>query len=173
MDGWANSDNAAQANGGGPLVGDFDAVNPGAGYRQLYSFDLSTIPGGATLVTVNLRLYQAGVSGDPYGELGDVIVDHVAYGSALDGSDYAGGTLSASIGTLSTTSDVEYKNLDVTDELVADLAAGRPRSQFRIRFSPADGNDYGNSDLALFTDQELSCCVGVTQQPKLVVTYDP
>src|SRR5262245_37116012 len=66
LDGWVQSNGVANASSGGPLVGDFESVSPGVGYRQFYSFDISTIPAGAHIVSATLRLYQAIVTGSPY-----------------------------------------------------------------------------------------------------------
>lgn len=170
FDGWAQSNGVANASAAGPLVGDADQIFAGVGYREFYSFDLSAIPAGATIDSATLKLYQANVKGQPYTVLGNVIVDHVDLGTALDGSDYGAPAIASNIGTLSTSPTIEYKTLDVTSSVQADRTVGRQRSQYRLRFSNKDSNNDGVSDLAQFTDAEDSCC-GVNQPPQLIVVY--
>jgi hypothetical protein len=170
LDGWAQSNGVASASSGGPVVGDEDNQTPGVGYRQFYSFDISTIPAGAHIVSATLRLYQAIVVGSPYTKLGNVIVDRVDLGSALDPADYNAAALNANIGILSTTATIEYKTMDVTAAVQADLGATRGKSQFRLRFSLKDSNNDGVRDLAQFTDAEDSCCA-VSKPPELVIEY--
>jgi hypothetical protein len=64
----------------------------------------------------------------------------------------------------------QYKLLNVTAGVLGDYAATRPRSQFRVRFSTADGNNDGVSDFAYFGDAEKSCCAA-NGVPQLVITY--
>lgn len=170
LDGWVQSDGVANANAGGPLVGDFEQFSPGVGYRQFYSFDISTIPAGAHIVSATLRLYQAVVVGSPYVNLGNLIVDRVDIGAALDGVDFNAAPLTANLGTLSTNATIEYKTLDVSTAVQADLGASRSKSQFRIRFSLRDFNNDGLRDLVQLTEAEDSCC-HVSKPPELVIEY--
>ena len=170
LDGWVQSNGVAVAASGGPLVGDFEDVAPGVGYRQVYSFDISSIPAGAQIVSATLRLYQAQAVGSPFTTLGNVLVDRIDIGAALDGADYASAALTSNIGTLSTSATIEYKMLDVTVAVQADRSASRSKSQFRLRFSTADKNGDGVRDFLSFTDAEDSCC-GVSKPPELIVAY--
>ena len=165
LDGYVRSDNNLSATGA-LFVGDLDAAVANMGYRSFYSFDLGSIPPGSTITSATLRVYQAGVGGGPYIKLGNLVVDHVNYGDALDAADYGAAAL-ASAGTLSTTATVEFKTLAVTGRVQADLTAMRTRSQFRLRFSTADGNNDGISDYAQLTDGGSA---GVNL-PRLDVTY--
>jgi hypothetical protein len=167
-DGYVRSDGMADQTGDGPGVGDLEVAMNGLAFRMFYSFDLAEIPAGATVTSVRLRVFQQGTQGDPYGNLGDVIVDHVAFGDVLDASDYAGGTLSSNIGTLMTSPLQVYMNLGVATQVQEDLAAGRARSQFRLRF-PVDFNNDGGNDLVLLNDGENSR--GIGNLPLLEVTY--
>jgi hypothetical protein len=171
LDGWVQSDGFANADRGGPGTGDLDSrAAGGLGERQFYSFDLSSLPPTAQVTSAVVRLFQATVIGSPYGSLGNVVVDHLDYGTSLDGSDYNLAALLADVGTLSTDAVIQYKTLDVTARVQADRSAGRPRSQFRLRFSIRDSNNNGVDDDALFGDAELSCCL-IDSLPQLVVTY--
>jgi hypothetical protein len=102
--------------------------------------------------------------------LGNVIVDHLDYGTSLDGSDYNLAALLANAGTLSTDATIQYKTLDVTALVQADRSASRPRSQFRLRFSIRDSDNNGVDDFAAFGDAELSCCL-TDSLPQLVINY--
>jgi hypothetical protein len=168
LDGWVESDGSADAFSE-PFTGDRDDVQPGVGHRQLYSFDLAEIPVGRTILSAELRIFQAVVVGNPYGELGDVVVDHVEYGPSLDGGDYAGGTLTPEVGTLSSDPTFGVKTLDVTAEVIADRAAARTRSEFRLRFGDFDSSDDGSADYAQFVDSEGSTFF---DRPVLVVRYE-
>jgi len=170
LDGWVRSDGDANWDRGGPLTGDMDADYPGLWYRQFYSFDISIIPIGNAIEKASILLYQANYNGDPYAELGNVIVDHVDYGDSLTSDDYNSMPLTGNIGTLSDNLTIEYKTLDVTACVQADYTAGRQYSQFRLRFSLLDGNNDGTNDYVNFTDFEDSCCL-VNMPPYLQVTY--
>lgn len=161
LDGWARSDGNSSATGA-PITGDIDGSLPGGiGYRQFFSFDISSF---SSVTEATLRLYQQEVIGMPYPELGNVVVDHLVYGDALDAPDYHAAAL-ATVGTLSTDANKEYKTLNVTAQVKADVAAGRKRSQFRVRFSSADSNNDGTTDFTYFTDGEFTG----TNFPMLVV----
>src|SRR5687767_3029935 len=168
LDGWVDSEGDFDASSD-PITGDRDDVQPGVGNRQLFSFELTGVPIGATIVSAELRLFQVSTNGDPYGELGVVVVDHVDYGPALDGSDYDGGTLFLDLGELSVDSTSESKVLDVTAAVQDDVDLARFRSQFRIRFDGADSNDDGTPDHAVFGDAEADVS---THRPVLVVVFE-
>src|SRR5438477_6921840 len=90
LDGVVSSNSVAVANGftSPPFAGDFDSTAQGIGARQFYSFDISSIPSTATVTSATLRLFQAFTMGQPYSQLGNVLVDHLDYGLSLDGTDY-------------------------------------------------------------------------------------
>ena len=170
IDGFVRSDGTAVTAGGGPGVGDLEQFVPGIGYREFYSFNLAGIPPTATLNSATLNLFQAAVYGAAYPTHGFVVVDHVDVGTALDPGDYAGNTLTPDLGILSINPAIGYKTIDVLAAVKADLAAGRSRSQFRLRFSVLDFNNDGQNDFAEFTDVEDSCC-SVSRAPGLAIAY--
>lgn len=170
LDGWVTSAGVANADQGGPLLGDFDTVSSGVGIREFYSFSLSALPASATIESATLRLYQASIAGQPYTVLGNVVVDSANIGAALDATDYSLAPFASNIGTLSTNATKEYKTLDVTTAVKNDRTAARTASQFRLRFSTRDSNNDGINDYAGFTDAEDSCCA-VGQPPQLVIVY--
>lgn len=172
LDGHVLSDGTALTAGGGPRTGDLDSFLVSTSARQFYSFALDNIPAGVSVVNASLRLYQAQVTGQPYSDLGSVAVDHINYGASLTSNDYLGGTLASNIGTLSTTTATEYKVMDVSSRVSADLTAARVRSQYRLRFRPLESNTDGSDDYVQFTDAEDSCC-NVNKPPQLVITVLP
>jgi hypothetical protein len=98
--------------------------------RGFVSFDLSPIPQGSTIKSAQLRVYQTDdINGDPYRDLGMVVVDHVFIGGTLDASDYDGGLITSGIGTLSFDDEEGWKPVDVTEEVRRDFSEGRDDSQ--------------------------------------------
>jgi hypothetical protein len=110
---------------------------------------------------------QAAVTGLPYA-LGNVLVDHVDIGAALDATDYAAVALLANVGTLSTDAVLTVKFLDVKAEVLADIAAARTTSDFRLRF-PATTDGDGLIDSVHFEDMENN--IGTGAYPELVIVY--
>jgi hypothetical protein len=144
------------------MVGD-TSVNTGC--RGFVSFDIGSIPPGATIISATLRMYQEAVNGRPYADLGNIMVDHIDYGSTLDGADYSLLALKEAIGTISNNAALEFKILDVTESLQDDMDHGRTRSQYRLLFPTQTDND-SVEDAAFFTSANIG---GHT--PELVVTY--
>lgn len=178
LDGYARSNGTASASGS-PATGDKDAsYSFGVGWRQIYSFDIASIPSSVTINAATLRLYQCDVQGMPYTFLGNVLVDQIDYGGVFDpfGRAYDNlVTVANNVGTLSTTTSLGYRSLSVTTRLQNDLAASRVRSQYRLRFSPLDTDFDFADDFAQFTDAEDSLCAGTitNQPPQLVITLKP
>lgn len=133
--------------------------------RGFVSFDISSIPSGATIEKATLRLYQKSVSGTPYSGGNKLIADHLDYGGTFENSDYNVSTISSNIGTLTENTTVEWKDLDVTDAFKADRTAGRTRSQFRFRLSTETDGD-GSEDFAYLDSSESA-----SNTPQLVVKY--
>lgn len=164
-DGFVRSDDVVWVTGGGPGVGDTssnDAV------RMLYSFETGGISDDAVVESAFLRVYQEGVDGNPYGDLGNLIVDHVQIGADLDATDYAGNTLVSDVGTLSSSAAEAWKVVDVTAMVQADVTANRTYSEFRLRFSTGTDSD-GSFDFAALNDGADSR--GTGHIPQLVISY--
>lgn len=174
LDGYARSDNTA-SDTGSPASGDKDSTLPNVGWRQLYSFNVASIPATTTVVSATLRLYQCNVAGLPYARLGNVLVDQVNYGNSLSAGAYDGMTVVSNIGTLSTTSVLGYRSLNVSARLQDDLTSARAASQYRLRFSLLDRFTNGTDDYVQFTDAEDSLCAGAitNQPPQLAVILRP
>lgn len=112
--------------------------------RGFLSFDLSSIPAGATIQSVRLEFYQQRLEGVPYLKLGNLVLDHVAYGSSLESSAYDTPALHSAVLTQMLLPNSWYNLADPTITLWVEdsLAAGRSRFQLRLRFAgEADGDD--------------------------------
>jgi hypothetical protein len=138
---------------------------PEQGIRGFLSFDLSSIPSGAPVVSATLRVQQNQVSGDPYTALGPLLLDQVVYGTVLDAGAYDRSfPTNQAFAMLATDTTLGPKETDVTVAVQDDLAAPRTRSQFRLRFA-IDTNGDGLGTAARF-DGPLSA-----NPPLLIVTY--
>lgn len=132
----------------------------------LVGFDISGIH--STVVSATLRLYQLSVGGSPYTNLGNLVADHVDFGTSIDGADFTGGTLTSNIGEISTSATLGWKTMDVTTYVQRDLDRGVTSSQFRLRFTKNTDSD-GDVDLSDFESAENFG--GTKSYPQLVVTY--
>lgn len=145
--------------GEGPAAGSYD--------RSFVGFDISSLT-GRTIVSATLRIYQD-LASDPYGDskLGNVLVDHVNFGTSLDSADFGAAALTSNIGAISTNSTLEWKTLDVTTYVQNDLNSGRTSSQFRLRFTNTSNGPPQNQ--AIFESAENYR--STNNKPELVVIY--
>ncbi len=140
--------------------------------RMLASFDLSSLPVGASILSAELRLYQNGSSsGDSYGKLDEVIVSNVDYdagtsadalfGSRTTGYDIGIGPLAAAFVPNT------WHALDVTDSAVAEVTERfTGRLQYRIQHKYENNHD-GVPDTDGWTTGE-----GPANGPELVIIYE-
>jgi len=105
-------------------------------WRGLMSFDISDIPAGATIDGVELRFYQAKVDGDPYGKLGNLVLEHVDYGSRLSNEAYNTPTLASAVLPAQSSPGTWYILSDpaLSSWVQDDLNSGRPQFQLRLRW---------------------------------------
>jgi hypothetical protein len=168
LDGFVDNTGLAVTAGGGPYTGELATGTAEVSARQFYSFDIS-LPITAHLLSARLELYQAAVNNDPYNLLGNLLLDHVAYGGALTASAYNLAALSSAPITFSTIANHAVKVAMVTAWLQDDINNSRTRTQFRLRF-PLEFSGLPYSNNVQFSDAELSCCtVGVP--PRLIVSW--
>ena len=140
--------------------------------RGFYRFDLSGIPAGATVVEATLITRQtgAGVFGTPYTDLGAMVVDHVNLGAALGPEDFASVAFTSAFAVISNNANLETKTAVVTDQVVADRAAARTTSDYRLRFA-TDTNSDNDGDFVQWATAEFDAGTGVF--PTLRVVYRP
>src|SRR6185295_13354008 len=131
---------------------------------------LSTIPAGANITNVTLRLQGSAPEGNPFTDFGSMQVDHVNVVSSISILNFAGNTLTAnitSIPTLPSGLNKQVVELNVTTQVKADIAAGRPISSFRFQFNNAPSLD-GTFDQVFFNanqnDLEFRPTAAVTVQ---------
>ena len=149
-----------------PVAGD---SNLDDGYRAFFAFNLDSIPADAQIVSVKLRLYQSHVLGDPYSTHGPLVADHIDICTGLDLGDYTGSNLRAAFAVVSEDAAIGYREVDATERVLADLAAGRGLAGFRIRFGSRQSDNDGVRDLIVLTDGEDSG--GIGNPPQLIIQY--
>lgn len=163
-------DGFQSSNGGGNKGLDIRAGrNVNLVTRGFVSFDLSSIPDGATVTKATLRLYQTKIIGDPYGAGGALKIDHLNFGNSLENADYALAALLANFSTLTNNAVVEWKDGDVTEQVKDDLNDNRTRSQFRIHFTTENTGGELTGDFTYLESADDSEGTGKT--PQLVIKY--
>ncbi|HSJ58714.1 MAG TPA: hypothetical protein VLC95_16135, partial [Anaerolineae bacterium] len=140
--------------------------------RGFLSFDLSSIPSGATIERVELRFFQKRIVGDPYGALGNLVLDHVVFGGALDGSAFDTPALHSGTLAQQTQERAWYIISDpgFVSWLQDDLAQGRGRLQLRLRFAQELDGD-GEEDWVAIEPGGGS--LGNQSAPQLIIVYRP
>ncbi len=169
LDGYAQSDNFADSSNTALYVGDRDN---NVGIRGFITFDLSGLStnAGFQLLSATLRVQKYRASGvffvgSPYSlatnpaRINQIDLDHVDYGSSLEGSDYDTKSIAllgaidsfAQRSTIQTQADVLSA---VTDDITNRVSRGN-RSQYRLSLFEQTNNDnafdyviYGSASLA-------------------------
>ncbi len=114
-------------------------------YRSFLLFSLATIPGGAEIESATLTVGMIRPLGTPFADLGDLLVERVDTGGAIDDSDYASaGQFAGRFGLGAGDHDI-----DVTEALQAALPEAAV--DFRVGFqSQTDGDR--DTDIAFMND---------------------
>ena len=120
-------------------------------FRSHLSFFLTGIPANATIQLATLRCSQQGAGGNPYVDFVTLDVDHIDQLAGLDAADHMVAALTPNIGALSANATQESKVLVVTNQVIADIAALRPNSDFRLQFTAAPSID-ATPDMAFFSN---------------------
>lgn len=140
--------------------------------RGFMSFDLSDIPAGATIQSVELRFYQKEILGTPYEKLGNLVLEHVYYGAILDDGAYDTPALGTAVVDRETSPQAWYVLSDPTlvDWLQSSIDTGLPRQQFRLQFSQETDGDGQEDWIAI---QSGGGILGSRQAPQMVITFTP
>ena len=140
--------------------------------RGFMSFDLTGIPATAQVQSLQLRFYQANVTGTPYAKLGNLLLKHVDYGATLNDAAFSTPELHSAILSPHTGAGEWYTITasNLGDWIESDLAAGRTRFQLRLQFSSETDGD-GLQDTASFESGENY--FGTGNVPQLTITYSP
>jgi len=156
---------------------------PQEAYKTYLSFDISSLLQSIDIISANLKVYQWRSFGD--GVLGEYpvlkvdgdttycTVSHIEYGDSLQGIHWFAGdegdslTLESNIGYISTTPDVGFRELDVTQQVVNDIINNRKYSQYRLAFPIRADQDYRHDILYFYSADSDS------QQywPRLEISY--
>ena len=140
-----------------------------ATFRGFVSFDLKSLPGNITIEKAVLMMHQLAPYGHPYVIGGNVVVDHLDYGTSLDTTDYNRVAIKLHIGILSDNDTYEQKKLEVTDSVKNDLYYKRDRSQYRLRFATETIGGGSSGDRASFIpDDDV---YQNAKSPQLEVTF--
>lgn len=150
--------------------GDYaNALGPVSGVRAFVSFDLASIPAGATVVDATLTLFEKSTVGSPFTTLGDILLDHVVYGSVLEAGAYSRSGLGDAIATFPADVTPGPKTVSVTAAVAGDVGA-RPQSQYRLRFTVESDNDGDSDGISYYSSGTATT---TEERPRLVVTYLP
>jgi hypothetical protein len=155
--------------GNGAMVGSpsFELVT-----RGFMSFDLSGIPAGASIQSIELRFFQTQLQGNPYGKLGNPLLKHVVYGSSLENADFDTPELHSATLAPHTSPGQWYTitSTIIADWINQDLVAGRTRFQMRLQFATETDGD-GLQDSVSFESGDNH--FGTGNLPQLTITYTP
>lgn len=173
LDGYWLNDGSGSTTG--PiLVGNGNLIEPVGELvaRGFMSFDVSGIPAGATVDSVELRFYQKELTGDPYGKLGNLVLEQVDYGANLGDSAYNTPALQSALLDMQTTPKSWYILADPTIKswVQANLDAERPRFQLRLQFRQETDAD-GQEDWVSI--EAGGGVLGSRNSPELTITYTP
>ena len=160
---------AGWAGGSGLLAGDDVGDRQ---YRAIVSFDTSSLPDNATIVSATLRLKRGALSGtNPFTTHKACMVDARTGGFgaslSLEESDFSAPATAAGVGSLSNPA----ANGSWSEAALS--AAGRSaihrggRTQFRLAFPIDDNDDLGADSLGWFSGENATA----DNRPQLVVVY--
>lgn len=144
-------------------------------FRAVLSFNTSTIPDTATILSVKLKIKRAGLVGtNPFTTHGKLVFDmrkpFFGTTSALAASDFqapAGKLNAGQFSSVPVSGGSAYLALLPSSSFIYINKTGL--TQFRLRFSLDDNNDAG-ADYMLFRSGNYA---GVTDRPELEVQYNP
>ncbi len=113
--------------------------------RGIFTFDLSSLPADATLVSAELKALQGAKTGTPYVQVARILIDHIV--GLADGVSFTDfNSLPQETMILSEDDVEEFKTLDVTPQVAADMAADRGESKWRLRGQAINPLTAGNND---------------------------
>jgi carboxypeptidase T len=180
LDGWV-LESGENTNAGGTLTSNNSTTsalrigdnNQDRQYKTVVSFDTSSIPDGATIVSVTLRLLRGSVTGtNPFTTHGTCWVD-VQNGTGFSGSttlqngDFQAAATAVHAATLS---NAASNGIWSTASLNAAGIAALNKTgttQLRVAFNLDDNDDTGNDYLGYYSGENTTA----GNRPQLVVTY--
>lgn len=169
--GWASTEGGFNSNHAELRCGD-DGRGGLGGYwlEPGITFDLGAIPPDTPIASAVLHVWQVRVDGDsPFTPtMSTVVTEHVRFTNMWEVDEVS--AISGTIGqrVLSSTGDVGWREVDVTEVIEYELAALRSRAQFRLRFSPNEADGDTSIDWVVFASDNS---VDVTLRPYLTIDY--
>jgi S-formylglutathione hydrolase FrmB len=178
-DGWVRESAETSGAGGTAQAGSSGAAALVAGdhsgdeqYKAIVSFDTSSLPDGAAIVSATLRLKRGTVSGtSPFTTHGRCSVDARTGGfgasAALEASDFEAAATAEQVGILGN---------PIADGISSEArlnAAGRSaihrsgRTQFRLSFAAGDNDDLASDFMGWYSGDDATS----STRPRLVVVY--
>jgi hypothetical protein len=169
---WLNDGSGSNAED--ILVGNGDEVDPIGELvaRGFMSFDVSSIPAGSTIDSVELRFYQKEIQGDPYGKLGNLVLEQVDYGASLGDSAYNTPALASALLDMQTAPGAWYIISDPTilSWVQSNLESGRSRFQLRLQFRQETDADRLEDWVAI---EPGGGVLSSRNAPQMTITYTP
>jgi hypothetical protein len=136
-------------------VGD---ANTNQGVQAFFSFDISAIPTGSTILDVVVDFSDYTTYGDPFGSpLGDGCLR--AYGQeygTLDGGDYFAGAPLGAIVRWCSTGELSTRGSDPNVGSALQGKVGSPRFQLRLQFKPPESDGDATMDVVQFGAAKLT-----------------
>jgi len=178
-DGWVRESSESSNTGGTTRANNSSASALRLGddrkdrqYKTVVSFDTSTIPDAATIVTATLRLRRGTASGsNPFNTHGTCWVDVQSGGfsasTALQSGDFqatATAAQAASLSNAASNGSWSEGSLDAAGLAAVDKAG---TTQLRVYFDLDDNDDRGNDYLGYYSGDNATA----GNRPQLVVTY--
>ena len=148
-----------------------DEGDTNLGQRAIMSVVLNQVPPGANVTKAVLKVRRFISEGNPFGKFGAMTVDHINAVSSINANTFLASTLTASIATINPPAGVNASamlELDVTAQVKADLAAGRPISSFRFQFNNGPSLDGTFDQVFFFAEQNDE-----TMRPTATITIAP
>jgi len=140
-------------------------------YRSILSFDLSSLPVDAKMVSVALKFKYAGKSGSlPFNTHGKLLAD-VKQGSfndnlALELADFKAAASKNAVLSFTNTLDVGGFYSQTFDPSNFQYINRNAPTQFKLRFAKDDNNDFGADYLKIYSGGSIP-----GTQPELVIGY--
>lgn len=121
-------------------------------WRGFVTIDLAALPTLVELTSASFFIRQTDITGHPYTDLGDVLIEHMAPLTAIDLSAF-NGVAQSELGVFSD-SDAQAnpggdRSIDVTAALQVDLDAGSALTSFRLGFEIAQDLE-SDDDYSIF-----------------------
>lgn len=119
-------------------------------YMGVLSFNTGSLPNNAVIVRATLKLRRGSVKGNPFGTLGDLVVDvndgNFGGGAALANGDFQAAATASAVATIPNTGAPSV-DFDASGRGAINDAG---RTQIRLRFTLDDDNDNKNDFVGFF-----------------------